>query len=172
MRNLIKEHRMERGWSQAELARRLGVSRQAVNAFEVGRSEPSLRTAFRLSWLFDRAIEELFVADLEERMEALEQAWERQERLATAFDEIGVLEDMGRQGWELVSFGPLKLSFRRPEDPELRVPWSYQRVNGSLSDRRREAIEADGWVFCGSWMNVFHFFKRRQDGPEARRARA
>lgn len=49
MKNRIRELRTERGWSQAELAQRLGVSRQSVNAFETGRSDPSLLTAFRIT---------------------------------------------------------------------------------------------------------------------------
>ena len=52
--------RAERGWSQAELGGRLGVSRQAVNAIETGKHDPSLPLAFRLSRLFGLSIEEIF----------------------------------------------------------------------------------------------------------------
>jgi putative transcriptional regulator len=52
--------RAERGWSQAELGGRLGVSRQAVNAIETGKHDPSLPLAFRLARLFDLSIEEIF----------------------------------------------------------------------------------------------------------------
>ena len=52
--------RAERGWSQAELGGRLGVSRQAVNAIETGKHDPSLPLAFRLARLFDLRIEEIF----------------------------------------------------------------------------------------------------------------
>lgn len=56
----VREHRTERGWSQGELATRLGVSRQTVNAIETGRYEPSLSLALRIARLFGRAVEELF----------------------------------------------------------------------------------------------------------------
>jgi putative transcriptional regulator len=52
--------RAERGWSQAELGGRLGVSRQAVNAIETGKHDPSLSLAFRLARLFGSGIEEIF----------------------------------------------------------------------------------------------------------------
>jgi len=60
MRNRLKVLRAERDWSQAELAGRLGVSRQAVNAIETGKHDPSLPLAFRLARLFGLAIEEIF----------------------------------------------------------------------------------------------------------------
>ena len=63
MRNRLKVLRAERDWSQAELARRLGVSRQAVNAIETGKHDPSLPLAFRLARLFGLAIEEIFDDD-------------------------------------------------------------------------------------------------------------
>ena len=52
--------RAERDWSQADLADRLGVSRQTVNALETGKYDPSLPLAFKLSRLFARPIEEIF----------------------------------------------------------------------------------------------------------------
>ena len=60
MENRLRVLRAERGWSQAELGGRIGVSRQAVNAIETGKHDPSLPLAFRLSRLFDLRIEELF----------------------------------------------------------------------------------------------------------------
>ena len=60
VRNRLKVLRAERDWSQAELAGRLGVSRQAVNAIETGKHDPSLPLAFRLSRLFDLRIEDIF----------------------------------------------------------------------------------------------------------------
>ena len=60
MKNRLKVLRAERDWSQAELGSRLGVSRQAVNAIETGKYDPSLPLAFRLARLFDRPIEEIF----------------------------------------------------------------------------------------------------------------
>ena len=55
--------RAERGWSQAELGGRTGVSRQAVNAIETGKHDPSLPLAFRLARLFGMSIEEIFEDD-------------------------------------------------------------------------------------------------------------
>ena len=55
--------RAERYWSQAELAARLGVSRQTVNAIETGRAEPGLSLAFRIARLFGRSVEGVFEPD-------------------------------------------------------------------------------------------------------------
>lgn len=60
MRNRIAVLRAERGWTQAELAQRIGVSRQSVNAIETGKFDPSLPVAFRLARLFDLRIEDVF----------------------------------------------------------------------------------------------------------------
>jgi putative transcriptional regulator len=60
MTNLLRELRAARGWSQAELAQRLGVSRQTINAIETGKYDPSLPLAFRIARLFGRAIEDIF----------------------------------------------------------------------------------------------------------------
>ncbi|MEA3052305.1 MAG: putative transcriptional regulator [Sphingomonadales bacterium] len=60
VKNRLKVLRAERDWSQAELGGRLGVSRQAVNAIETGKYDPSLPLAFKLSRLFGVAIEEIF----------------------------------------------------------------------------------------------------------------
>ncbi|MCZ8369528.1 MAG: helix-turn-helix transcriptional regulator [Porphyrobacter sp.] len=60
MKNRLKVLRAERDWSQAELAERLDVSRQAVNAIETGKHDPSLPLAFRIARLFDMRIEDIF----------------------------------------------------------------------------------------------------------------
>ncbi len=60
MKNRVRELRAERGWSQQELAERLEVSRQSVNAIENGRFDPSLPLAFRIADLFGLAIEHVF----------------------------------------------------------------------------------------------------------------
>jgi putative transcriptional regulator len=59
--NRIKILRAEHGWSQGELAQRLDVSRQSVNAIETGRYDPSLPLAFRIAELFGLTIDEVFV---------------------------------------------------------------------------------------------------------------
>lgn len=56
----MKDLRAARGWSQQELAERLNVSRQSVNAIETGRYDPSLPLAFRIAELFALRIEEVF----------------------------------------------------------------------------------------------------------------
>jgi len=63
VRNTLPDLRGEKGWSQAELSERLGVSRQTVNALERGRYDPSLPLAFRIARLFGRPIEEIFEPD-------------------------------------------------------------------------------------------------------------
>ena len=60
MKNRLKVLRAERDWSQAELAGRLRVSRQTVNAIETGRYDPSLPLAFAIAKVFGKLIEEIF----------------------------------------------------------------------------------------------------------------
>ena len=60
MNNRLKVLRAERDWSQAELAMRLDVSRQAVNAIETGKHDPLLPLAFRIARVFQLPIEEIF----------------------------------------------------------------------------------------------------------------
>jgi putative transcriptional regulator len=60
VKNRLKVLRAERDWSQADLAERLGVSRQSVNALETGKYDPSLPLAFRIARLFGLSIEEIF----------------------------------------------------------------------------------------------------------------
>ena len=60
MKNTLRILRTEKGWSQADLADRLDVSRQSVNAIETGKYDPSLPLAFAISRLFGRSIEEIF----------------------------------------------------------------------------------------------------------------
>lgn len=62
MKNRLRVLRAEREWSQGDLAERLDVSRQSVNAIETGRYDPSLPLAFRIAELFDLAIEDIFTA--------------------------------------------------------------------------------------------------------------
>lgn len=60
MKNCLRELRAGAGWTQAQLAERLGVSRQAVNALEVEKHDPSLDLAYRISVLFGRPVEAIF----------------------------------------------------------------------------------------------------------------
>ena len=63
MNNRLRELRDARGWSQGELAERLDVSRQTVNALETGKYDPSLPLAFRIARLFGLRIEDVFLPD-------------------------------------------------------------------------------------------------------------
>jgi putative transcriptional regulator len=60
VKNCLKALRTERGWSQAELAERLDVSRQSVNSIETGKYDPSLPLAFKIARLFGQPIEAIF----------------------------------------------------------------------------------------------------------------
>ncbi len=60
MTNRLRVLRAELGWSQADLAQRLEVSRQSVNAIETGRYDPSLPLAFKIAKVFGKPIEEIF----------------------------------------------------------------------------------------------------------------
>jgi putative transcriptional regulator len=63
MNNRLRELRDVQGWSQAELAQQLDVSRQTVNALETGKYDPSLPLAFRIARLFACRIEDVFLPD-------------------------------------------------------------------------------------------------------------
>ena len=65
MRNNLRVLRAERDWSQADLAERLGVSRQTINALETGKYDPSLPLAFKIARVFGRTIEAIFQPDEE-----------------------------------------------------------------------------------------------------------
>ena len=63
MKNRLRVLRAERGWSQADLADRLEVSRQSVNAIETGKYDPSLPLAFKIAKIFEAPIEQIFSED-------------------------------------------------------------------------------------------------------------
>ena len=65
MENRVKDHREGKGWSQGELARRLGVSRQTVNAVETDKYDPSLPLALRMATLFGVPVETMFIDNWE-----------------------------------------------------------------------------------------------------------
>lgn len=64
MRNRLRVLRAEREWSQQDLAGRLEVSRQSVNAIETGKYDPSLPLAFRIARMFGEPIERIFIDDV------------------------------------------------------------------------------------------------------------
>ena len=63
MKNDVRELRTQRGWSQGELADKLEVSRQTVNAIETGKYDPSLPLAFAIAKLFSKPIEKIFFTE-------------------------------------------------------------------------------------------------------------
>ena len=65
MKNRLRDFREHKGWSQGELARRLGVSRQTINAVETDKYDPSLPLALRMSKLFGVPVPELFIDEWE-----------------------------------------------------------------------------------------------------------
>ena len=65
MRNSLRELRAERRWSQGELADRLDVSRQTINALETGKYDPSLPLALKIARLFGASVEQIFTLDEE-----------------------------------------------------------------------------------------------------------
>ena len=71
MKNRLKELRQLPQWSQSDLARELGVSRQAVNGFESGKFDPSLDMAFKIANLFNVAIENVFIYEAKNSMQPL-----------------------------------------------------------------------------------------------------
>ncbi|MGN6228176.1 helix-turn-helix transcriptional regulator [Dyella sp. KULCS107] len=60
MNNRVRDLRGEQGWSQGDLAERLDVSRQTINAIETGKYDPSLPLAFKIARLFGQPIESIF----------------------------------------------------------------------------------------------------------------
>jgi putative transcriptional regulator len=66
VKNRLKVMRAERNWSQQELGMRAGVSRQAINAVETGKFDPSLPLAMKLARVFDTTVEALFQLDSED----------------------------------------------------------------------------------------------------------
>lgn len=67
MKNRVKELRNERKWTQEELSKRVGVSRQSIVAIETGKYDPSLRLAFKIAKQFQCSIEEVFLDEEDER---------------------------------------------------------------------------------------------------------
>jgi putative transcriptional regulator len=65
VKNRLRVLRAERKWSQAELADRLGVSRQTINALEIEKYDPSLPLAYKIARLFEATIEDIFIDEQE-----------------------------------------------------------------------------------------------------------
>jgi len=63
VKNIIRSLRKDRDWTQGELGEKLGVSRQAINAIETGKFDPSLPLAFKIAGLFKQPLETIFTED-------------------------------------------------------------------------------------------------------------
>jgi putative transcriptional regulator len=77
MKNRLKQLRQLHQWSQSDLARELGVSRQAVNGFESGKFDPSLDMAFKIANLFNVVIEDVFIYEAQNSMQTLAQRFKK-----------------------------------------------------------------------------------------------
>lgn len=71
MNNRLKELRQRHKWSQSDLARELGVSRQAINGFESGKFDPSLEMAFKIASMLNVTIEDVFIYEAKNSMQIL-----------------------------------------------------------------------------------------------------
>lgn len=91
--------------------------------------------------------------------EAADAQWMERTFRATAFGEMRVLEDAGRQGWELTDVGAYALHCRRPRDLQVAHEWEYRRRVGVDRQAILEDMTALGWKPCGLW-SPFHYFKR------------
>jgi hypothetical protein len=86
--------------------------------------------------------------------------WNYARRKATALDEVKILEEMGREGWELVDLGAYYLEFRRPVDEEKAAKWEYERYGGlNHKGVRRDKLSRE-WEPAGRWA-LFLYFKHR-----------
>lgn len=88
-----------------------------------------------------------------------DQRYEARTFRATAFDEVEILAELGRDGWELTGVRDFGLHARRPVDPGARTAWEHARRTGVRRGPVLTPLEAEGWTPCGRWL-VFHYFKR------------
>lgn len=88
-----------------------------------------------------------------------ERRYEARTFRATAFDEVKILADLGRDGWEVTGVRDFGLHARRPEEPPARTTWEYERRQAVRRGPVLNEMEAAGWRQCGNWL-MFHYFKR------------
>lgn len=88
-----------------------------------------------------------------------EAGYERRTFRATALDELQILADLGRDGWELTGVRDFGLHARRPVSDDERIAWEYARRSGVRREPLVHDMAADGWMPCGRWV-TFHYFKR------------
>lgn len=107
----------------------------------------------------DEYAEQLLLLEERRAGEAADTKWVERTFRATAFGEMRVLEDAGRQGWELVDVGAYALHCRRPRDLEAARRWEYSRRVSVDRQTIVEDMTALGWEPCGLWLPN-HYFKR------------
>jgi len=107
----------------------------------------------------DEYAEQLLLREERRADEAADARWVERTFRATAFGEMRVLEDAGRQGWELTDVGYYALNCRRPRDLEAVRRWEYSRRVSADHQAVLEDMSALGWEPCGLWL-PFHYFKR------------
>ncbi|QBD74492.1 hypothetical protein EPA93_00170 [Ktedonosporobacter rubrisoli] len=99
----------------------------------------------------------------EERVAAYEQSaggeWQRRTFRATAFDEMAILQEAGKAGWELSDVAALALYCQRPWDRKKIQQWEYARRIGLNRNVIIAEMIAENWEPCGNW-TPFHYFKR------------
>lgn len=78
---------------------------------------------------------------------------------ATALDEMAILAELGRAGWELTGVREFGLIARRPTDPVALKTWEYERRNAVRHQPITREMSTAGWQPCGRWV-TFHYFKR------------
>lgn len=130
------------------------VIRELHGRFEEGHEAPEdvLGPAARYA-------EELASSDELRRGKSSEDKWHKRTFMASAYDEMDILESAGSEGWELMNVGLLTLNCRRPEDLEQAQKWEYKRRTGVSSKSLNKEMAQDNWEPCGIWV-VLHYFKR------------
>lgn len=83
---------------------------------------------------------------------------------ATAGDELDILAELGRDGWELTGVRDFGLHARRPDATQSRRTWRYARRTAIRREPVLAQMQAQGWTACGRWL-TFHYFKRTDTDP-------
>lgn len=107
----------------------------------------------------DEYAEQLLLREERRSGEVAQSKWVERTFRATAFGEMRLLEDAGRQGWELVDVGAYALRCRRPRNTEATRQWEYRRRVSVDRQAILEDMTSLGWEPCGLWL-PFHYFKR------------
>jgi len=88
-----------------------------------------------------------------------ENEYERRTFRATATDEVQILDELGRDGWELTGVRDFGLHARRPVEPGRRTTWEHRRRSALRAGPLREQMAAEHFTPSGRWL-TFHYFKR------------